>query len=85
MKCLLCKGRGGFLVFKENNAFNADLGGTDYYINEPCHRCNGTGMEKYIGPRRRMASLMISYGESYKYFKLNNTEPTHKEIIEYLK
>lgn len=71
MKCLLCKGKGSFLVFKKDNDFNPYLGGSSYYVHEACPRCNGNKTEKYIPSiHTRMQSLFKSYGENYdKYFK----------------
>ena len=87
MKCSLCKGKKSFLVFKKDNEFNPFIAGTDYYVQEDCPRCKGTGEEEYISSRHiRLQSIFKSYGENYiKYFKSKTTIQSHKDILEYIK
>lgn len=86
MKCLLCKGRKTFFVFRKNNEFHYLLGTTDYKVDVECPRCKGTGTEKYINnPSTRMRESMASYCLNYKdFFALEYKEPFYKKILKYL-
>lgn len=83
MKCLLCKGKGSFYVYKKSKEFDVLLGGTEYYMHEDCPRCNGTGTEKYIHSyRERIRSLIKDYSSYYKkYFITKKIKPQHEAIL----
>lgn len=83
MKCLLCKGKGSFLVHKENNQYDPLMMNKDYYENEICPRCKGRKYEKTIGLLNKRASeIFRTYSEHYsKYFK-EEIPLHHKEILE---
>lgn len=83
MKCLLCKGRGSFYIYKKSKEFDVLLGGTDYHTNENCPRCNGKGKEKYNPSYSdRLHSLMKDYACYYKkYFITKNIKPHHEPVL----
>lgn len=85
MKCLLCKGKGSFLVHKTNNQDNP-VWGEDYYENEVCPRCKGKGYEQAIGKLdKRACETFKTYSEHYsKYFKEEEIPQHHEEILKKL-
>lgn len=86
MKCLLCKGKGSFLVHKKNTQDDLFMLGEDYYENEVCPRCEGKGYERAIGRLDKRASETFkTYSEHYsKYFKEGKIPQHHEEILKEL-
>lgn len=78
MKCLLCKGKGSFLVHKKEN-------NSDCYESEFCPRCKGTGYEITIGKlNERTYQTFKTYSEHYsKYFE-EKIPQHHNEILKKL-
>ena len=78
MKCLLCKGKGSFLVRKYDEGI--------CYVSERCPRCQGKKHEEFIGQLdKRTSETFKSYSEHYsKYFKNENMPKHHNEILENL-